>query len=103
MELPTSHLCILVLMVEFRHFDDFSWGETRKVEGEKKGEGHGDDHAEKVEQDTIPWKKWEEWELERRADLLRSQRLSVNKRKGVVQQSQTTLQDNRQSRGGNQY
>ncbi|CAA7259260.1 unnamed protein product [Cyclocybe aegerita] len=26
----------------FWHFDDFSWGETRKVEGEAKGDGHGD-------------------------------------------------------------
>jgi len=26
----------------FWHFDDFSWGETRKVEGEQKGEGHGE-------------------------------------------------------------
>ena len=26
----------------FWHFDDFSWGATRQIEGEKEGESHGD-------------------------------------------------------------
>ncbi|PKC16206.1 hypothetical protein RhiirA5_348012 [Rhizophagus irregularis] len=43
------------------HFDDFSWGETRKVEGEAKG----DDHSKKEGQfdpSKIPFKRWEDWE-----------------------------------------
>jgi hypothetical protein len=52
-----------------RHFDDFSWGETRKVEGEKhSGGGHVDDQNA-YEQTLIPYMKWREWELERRMQL----------------------------------
>ncbi|OUM59883.1 glycosyltransferase family 2 protein [Piromyces sp. E2] len=57
----------------FWHFDDFSWGQTRMVEGEtgnKKG-----DHGSKGDQDEfdsseIIMKKWEEWEKIRRAEIL---------------------------------
>ncbi|RKO92199.1 chitin synthase-domain-containing protein [Blyttiomyces helicus] len=38
--LPVWNLILPVYA--FWHFDDFSWGETRKVEGEKKGDAHGD-------------------------------------------------------------
>ncbi|KAG9290223.1 hypothetical protein G9A89_022199 [Geosiphon pyriformis] len=46
------------------HFDDFSWGETRKVEGE----GKGDDHGKKdgvFEASKVPLKRWEDWERTR--------------------------------------
>ncbi|KAI8061577.1 chitin synthase-domain-containing protein [Gongronella butleri] len=42
------------------HFDDFSWGETRKVEGETKG----DDHS-KAEGQFDPSKRWEDYERKR--------------------------------------
>lgn len=48
----------------FWHFDDFSWGETRKVEGEKKG----DDHANKdgvFDPSKVPLKRWEDYERKR--------------------------------------
>lgn len=47
----------------FWHFDDFSWGETRKVEG---GEAN---HGEKVgifDEKSLVMKSWVEWEIERR-------------------------------------
>ncbi|CAI2188163.1 13539_t:CDS:2 [Funneliformis geosporum] len=46
------------------HFDDFSWGETRKVEGE----GKGDDHGKKdgvFDASKVPLKRWEDWERTR--------------------------------------
>nr|CAG8546382.1 11076_t:CDS:2 [Entrophospora candida] len=43
------------------HFDDFSWGETRKVEGEEKSEDHSKKEGE-FNANNIPLKKWEDWE-----------------------------------------
>ncbi|KAG0344819.1 Chitin synthase, class 3 [Podila humilis] len=53
-------------LYSFWHFDDFSWGETRKVANQKRksGQDHGD--AEGVfESGSIVMRKWEEWEKER--------------------------------------
>ena len=53
----------------FWHFDDFSWGQTRQVAGEKKGgdaHGHGGGEGEKDPEAEIPKKLWAEWEVERR-------------------------------------
>lgn len=48
----------------FWHFDDFSWGETRKVEGEKKGDSHG--NADGVfDPSSVPLKRWEDYERKR--------------------------------------
>lgn len=49
------------------HFDDFSWGDTRKVEGvkaDKKG-GHADKEGE-FDSSVITMKKWSEYEKDRR-------------------------------------
>ena len=55
------------------HFDDFSWGQTRQVAGEKKGgdgHGHGEGAAEEVDPiQGIAKKRWAQWEHERRAAL----------------------------------
>ncbi|KAI8802768.1 chitin synthase-domain-containing protein [Cladochytrium replicatum] len=53
----------------FWHFDDFSWGQTRKVEGETKDKGHGDSEGV-FEHEGLVLKRWEEWERERRARVL---------------------------------
>ncbi|KAG0171100.1 hypothetical protein DFQ28_001203 [Apophysomyces sp. BC1034] len=48
----------------FWHFDDFSWGETRKVEGEAKDE----DHSKKdgvFDPSKVPLKRWEDYERKR--------------------------------------
>ncbi|KAK2467791.1 hypothetical protein APHAL10511_000086 [Amanita phalloides] len=64
----------LVLPVyAFWHFDDFSWGETRKVEGEAKGEGHGDGGGA-YQGAAIPMRRWEDWERSRLRKLRREER-----------------------------
>ena len=50
----------------FWHFDDFSWGQTRQVAGDKKaGDNHGDKEGE-FDSSHIVMKKWAEFERERR-------------------------------------
>ncbi|KAA8895604.1 chitin synthase [Sphaerosporella brunnea] len=49
----------------FWKFDDFSWGDTRKVEGEAKGEAHGDAEGE-FDSSKIVMKRWGDFEKERR-------------------------------------
>ncbi|OSX66807.1 glycosyltransferase family 2 protein [Postia placenta MAD-698-R-SB12] len=50
----------------FWHFDDFSWGQTRMVAGEKAGDaGHGDKEGE-FDSTHIVMKRWAEFERERR-------------------------------------
>lgn len=46
------------------HFDDFSWGATRVVVGEKKDKGHEDGEG-KFDSSRLVMKKWEDWEAER--------------------------------------
>ncbi|KAK9719433.1 hypothetical protein K7432_004769 [Basidiobolus ranarum] len=49
----------------FWHFDDFSWGQTRQVEGEDKGGNHGDKEGE-FDGSRINMKKWSDFEKEKR-------------------------------------
>ncbi len=56
----------------FWHFDDFSWGETRKVEGEAKDKGHIDDTANIAF--SVPLRRWEDWERSRLRKLKREAR-----------------------------
>ena len=49
----------------FWHFDDFSWGQTRKIAGEKEAGGHGDKEGE-FDSSRIVMKRWAEFERERR-------------------------------------
>jgi chitin synthase len=48
----------------FWHFDDFSWGETRKVEGETKGDDHSKAEGQ-FDSSKIPLKRWEDYERKR--------------------------------------
>jgi chitin synthase len=57
----------------FWHFDDFSWGETRKVEGEAKGEGHGPGSGT-FDGSSVPLRRWEDWERSRLRKLKREER-----------------------------
>ncbi|KDN52539.1 glycosyltransferase family 2 protein [Tilletiaria anomala UBC 951] len=57
----------------FWHFDDFSWGETRKVEGEGKDTGHGDDDGT-FSASSVPLRRWEDWERSRLKKLAREAR-----------------------------
>ncbi|OJA11306.1 hypothetical protein AZE42_10520, partial [Rhizopogon vesiculosus] len=57
----------------FWHFDDFSWGETRKVEGEAKGDGHGSGSGV-FDGSSVPLRRWEDWERSRLRKLKRDER-----------------------------
>ncbi|KAL1718748.1 glycosyltransferase family 2 protein [Schizophyllum commune] len=57
----------------FWHFDDFSWGETRKVAGETKDEGHGGGGGVN-EAVKIPMRRWEDWERSRLRKIRREER-----------------------------
>ncbi|KAJ3214153.1 Chitin synthase, class 3 [Dinochytrium kinnereticum] len=52
----------------FWHFDDFSWGETRKVEGEAAQQDHSTRDGE-YEIGSVILKSWADWEIERRGGL----------------------------------
>ncbi|EJU04233.1 hypothetical protein DACRYDRAFT_20829 [Dacryopinax primogenitus] len=58
----------------FWHFDDFSWGETRKVEGELKSLGHGGGVAGAYDGTSVPLRRWEDWERSRLRKLRRDER-----------------------------
>lgn len=64
--------CILPLY-SFWHFDDFSWGETRKVEGEAKSESH-EGPGGKFSGPAIPMRRWEDWERSRLRKIRREER-----------------------------
>lgn len=56
----------LVLPVyAFWHFDDFSWGETRKLSGGQKDQGH-DDSGDSEEAEHLEMHLWHEWEAKTR-------------------------------------
>ncbi|KAG6331641.1 hypothetical protein ID866_7449 [Astraeus odoratus] len=57
----------------FWHFDDFSWGETRKVQGEAKGQAH-DAGGGVFDGASIPLRRWEDWERSRLRKLKREER-----------------------------
>lgn len=53
----------LIPLYSFWHFDDFSWGNTRVVVGDKKKQIIVTDD-EKFEEKMIPLKRWDQYELE---------------------------------------
>jgi len=63
----------LLPLYAFWHFDDFSWGETRKVEGEAKDKGHGSGGGV-FDGLSVPLRRWEDWERSRLRKLKREER-----------------------------
>ncbi|KAF9990219.1 hypothetical protein BGZ75_003111 [Mortierella antarctica] len=55
------------------HFDDFSWGETRKVAGEAKGEAHGNADG-MFDSSKVPLKRWDDYEKARVRQVKRIER-----------------------------
>ncbi|ATY61741.1 chitin synthase 4 [Cordyceps militaris CM01] len=51
----------------FWKFDDFSWGETRKTDGEKKGRKSGHEAEGEFDSSKITMKRWAEFEREKRS------------------------------------
>ncbi|KAF9913222.1 hypothetical protein BX616_010137 [Lobosporangium transversale] len=63
------------------HFDDFSWGETRKVEGEAKGEAHG--NADGIfDASRVPLKRWDDYEKARVRQVKRIERAERQRAQG---------------------
>ncbi|KAG0370603.1 chitin synthase-domain-containing protein [Gamsiella multidivaricata] len=63
------------------HFDDFSWGETRKVEGEAKGEAHG--NADGIfDASSVPLKRWDDYEKARVRQVKRIERAERQRGQG---------------------
>jgi len=62
----------LLPVYAFWHFDDFSWGETRKVEGEGKDQGHAGGGG--AIGPDVPLRRWEDWERSRLRKLRREDR-----------------------------
>ncbi|KAJ3001009.1 hypothetical protein HDV02_000078 [Globomyces sp. JEL0801] len=57
----------------FWNFDDFSWGETRKVAGEKESrDGHGGDDGT-FDNSVVPLRRWEDYEANWRKNRLSAQ------------------------------
>ncbi|KAJ2789543.1 Chitin synthase, class 1, partial [Coemansia guatemalensis] len=69
--LPVWNLVLPVYA--YWHFDDFSWGETRKVHGEGKDKGHGDAEGS-FDASTVPFKRWEDYERKRLRSIRRKER-----------------------------
>ncbi|KAJ1876417.1 hypothetical protein LPJ71_011511 [Coemansia sp. S17] len=59
------------------HFDDFSWGETRKVHGEGKDKGHGDEGGH-FDAGSVPMKRWEDYERKRLRSIKRKERKEID-------------------------
>jgi chitin synthase len=55
---------LILPLYSYWHFDDFSWGATRVVVGEKKGESHESSDGV-FDSSKLVMKKWEDWEAER--------------------------------------
>jgi hypothetical protein len=56
----------------FWHFDDFSWGETRKTSGDVKGEDHSNREGE-FDSSGIQMKRWSDWVKVRRVEAHRAE------------------------------
>ncbi|KAF9361237.1 hypothetical protein BGX34_007250 [Mortierella sp. NVP85] len=63
------------------HFDDFSWGETRKVAGEKKGEAHGNADGF-FDSSKVALKRWDEYEKARVRQVKRIERAERQRAQG---------------------
>ncbi|KAJ3413825.1 Chitin synthase, class 3 [Chytridiales sp. JEL 0842] len=62
---------LVLPLYAFWHFDDFSWGQTRKTEGEEEeGEGHGKGEGE-FDSRGIRMRRWREWVGVRREEEVR--------------------------------
>jgi len=57
----------------FWHFDDFSWGQTRKVEGEGKDMGH-DSGKGGATTSVVAMRRWEDWERSRLRKIKREEK-----------------------------
>ena len=65
---------VVLPLYSFYHFDDFTWGETRKIQGDIKGvEDQHQNDREKFESSKIIMKKRSQWERESRTPSIRTE------------------------------
>ena len=76
---------IMLPLYAFWHFDDFSWGNTRVVQGAGADPHFGD--ADEFDADSIPKKTWEDFNRDRKKLLSRPYRPSIS---GTAPYSSTT-------------
>lgn len=75
----------------FWHFDDFTWGHTRRVHGDKGHEGHVDDD-EDFDSTQVTMRKWEEWEC-----LRSGRRKSRNRMTLITPSNGSNMEDEKRS------
>ncbi|KAF9172546.1 hypothetical protein BGX21_005428 [Mortierella sp. AD011] len=75
------------------HFDDFSWGETRKVAGEAKGEAHG--NADGIfDASKVTLKRWDDYEKARVRQVKRIERAERQRAQGSPYARSVCTDDN---------
>ena len=72
---------IILPLYAFWHFDDFSWGQTRMVQGETKCDIHGQKEGF-FEMDSVIFKKWIDWEMESKRATPQDYLVSAAKARG---------------------
>ncbi|GAA5837418.1 hypothetical protein JCM11251_002103 [Rhodosporidiobolus azoricus] len=90
---------LILPVYAFSKFDDFSWGETRKVAGEIKG---ADDHGASggvSAASAVPLRRWEDWERSR----LRKLRREEKRKREFERQFGSRAVHGPQSTGGSTY
>ncbi|CAM0140042.1 unnamed protein product [Umbelopsis sp. WA50703] len=75
----------------FWHFDDFTWGHTRRVHGDKALEGHIEDE-EDFDSTQVTMRKWEEWEC-----LRSGRRKSRNRMTLITPSNASNMEDEKRS------
>ncbi|KAF9209970.1 hypothetical protein BGZ49_009246 [Haplosporangium sp. Z 27] len=75
------------------HFDDFSWGETRKVAGEAKGEAHGNADGT-FDSSKVALKRWDDYEKARVRQVKRIERAERQRAQGSPYARSVVTDDN---------
>ncbi|ORX83151.1 hypothetical protein K493DRAFT_320303 [Basidiobolus meristosporus CBS 931.73] len=80
------------------HFDDFSWGETRKVAGEAKGDDHGKKDGV-FDASKVPLRRWEDYERRHLRSIKRRERKQRKETKAAATNNQVYHDDNESVKG----
>ncbi|KAK9762694.1 hypothetical protein K7432_011321 [Basidiobolus ranarum] len=75
------------------HFDDFSWGETRKVAGEAKGDDHGKKDGT-FDATKVPLRRWEDYERRHLRSIKRRERKQRKETQAVTSNNSMYHEDN---------
>ncbi|KAI0224699.1 hypothetical protein L0F63_006516 [Massospora cicadina] len=84
------------------HFDDFSWGATRMVEGEAKGEAHGGKEGS-FDASKVSLRRWEDYERRRRRSARKRERAAKLDTSNDSDSQYALLNDSSDNPYGNDY